>query len=57
MKNMLKKKDVSSVPKLTEAIRQLWIEDLKPDYLKKLSDSMPKRLEMVIAAKGDMTKY
>jgi hypothetical protein len=57
MKNLLKKKDVSSVPKLTTAIRQLWTEELKPEYLKNLSDSMPKRLEMVIAAKGDMTKY
>jgi hypothetical protein len=28
--NLLKKKDVSSVPKLTAAIRQLWTEELKP---------------------------
>jgi hypothetical protein len=55
--NLLEKKDVSSVPKLTATIRQLWTEELKPEYLRSLSDSMPKRLEMVIAAQGDMTKY
>jgi hypothetical protein len=31
--------------------------ELSRDYIKKLSDNMPARLQMVIAAKGDMTKY
>jgi hypothetical protein len=31
--------------------------ELSRDYLKNLSNSMPTRLQMVIAAKGDMTKY
>jgi transposase len=53
MKNMLKKKDISSVPKMTTAIRELWTMELIKDYLKKLSDNIPARLQMVIAAKGD----
>jgi hypothetical protein len=57
LKNLLKKKDVSSIPKLTAAIRQLLTEELKPKYLRSLSNSMPKRIEMVIVAKGDLTKY
>ncbi len=57
MKNMLAKKDIGSVPKLTEAILEVWINELTPEYLKKLSDSMPDRLKAVIAAKGDTTKY
>jgi transposase len=57
MKNMLVKKDIGSVPKLTVVILKVWINDLTPEYLTKLSDSMPDRLKAVIAAKGDTTKY
>ncbi len=57
MKNKLKKKDISSLPKLSEEIMKLWTMDLSRDYLRALSDSMPDRLKQVIAAKGDMTKY
>jgi transposase len=57
MKNMVAKKDVGSVHKLSEAIKQVWVTELTPEYLKKLSDSMPDRLKGVLAAKGDTTKY
>jgi hypothetical protein len=57
MKKLLKKKDISSVPKLITAIKELWTMELSTDCLKKLSDSIPGRLKMVIAARGDMTKY
>ncbi len=57
MKNMLRKKDISSVPKLTAAIKELWTQELTAEYLKKLSDSMPRRLQMVIEAKGEAIKY
>ncbi len=50
IKNMLAKKDIGSVPKLYEAILQVWVSDL-PEYLKKLSDFMSHRLKAVIAAK------
>lgn len=57
MKEEVKRQDTSSVPKLVEALKKLWTTGLSQDYFKKLSDSMPRRLEMVIAARGDMTKY
>jgi hypothetical protein len=54
---MLAKKDIGLVLKLSEAPLQVWVSDLTPEYLKKLSDSLPNRLKAVIAAKGDTTKY
>jgi hypothetical protein len=41
MKNLLKKKDILSVPKLITAIKKLWTMELSTDYLKKLRNSMP----------------
>ena len=57
MKEHLKKEDINSVPKLTEAIKKLWVSGLSQEYLRKLNNSMPVRIEKVIRAKGDMTKY
>jgi hypothetical protein len=57
MKNMVAKKEVGLVPKLSEAIKQVWVTELTHEYLKKLWDSMLDRLKDVIAAKGDTTKY
>jgi transposase len=57
MKRKLKSQDISSVPKLKEAILKLWTQDMSREYLKTLSDSMPNRIKAVIDAKGDMTKY
>jgi hypothetical protein len=57
MKKMLAKKDIGSVPKLTKAILEVCVNDLTPEYLKKLSVTMPDRLKAVIATKGDTTKY
>ena len=57
MKNKLQKCDTGSIPKLTEAIKILWVTDLSPEYCKSLSDSMPKRIQDVIKAKGYSTKY
>jgi hypothetical protein len=54
---MLKTTDISSVPRLTAAIKELWTQELTPQYLWNLSDSMPKRLQMVIEAKGEAIKY
>jgi hypothetical protein len=49
--------DITSLPKLMEAIKMMWVQDMKLDYFQKLSDSMPRKLQMVIEAKGEMTKY
>jgi hypothetical protein len=35
----------------------MWSQDMSQEYLRDLSDSMLKRIEAVINAKGDMTKY
>ncbi len=41
------------VPKLTEVIKELRTQELAISYLEKLSNSMPRRLQMVIEVKGD----
>jgi transposase len=57
MKNRLNSQDISSVPKLKEAITKMWTMDISVEYLRTLSDSMPRRMEEVIKNGGDMTKY
>jgi transposase len=52
MKNMVAKKDVGSVNKLSEAIKQVWVTELTAKYLKKLSDSIQDRLKAVFARIG-----
>jgi hypothetical protein len=44
--------DITSLPKLMEAIEMIWVKDMKLDYFQKLSDSIPRRLQMVIEARG-----
>jgi hypothetical protein len=41
---------------LFEACQEAW-DKLDIEYLRRLVDSMPARIEAVIAAKGGMTKY
>jgi transposase len=57
MKGKLKDKDIGSVPKLIKELKTLWISSISREYFKKLSDSMPSRIQQVIAAKGEATKY
>ncbi len=57
MKNKLSNGNISSIPKLKEAILKMWTKDISRDYLASLSNSMPKRMEAVIKNNGDMTKY
>jgi transposase len=57
MEDKLQNCDTRSILKLTEAIKKLWVTDLSPEYCKSLSDSMPKRIQDVIKAKGYSTKY
>jgi hypothetical protein len=58
LKNLLKKKDISSVPKLTADIR-LWTVDrgAQARVREEFERFDAKELEIVIDAKGDMTKY
>lgn len=57
MKRKLSCKNTSSVPHLCEEIKKLWVLDMHLDYFQKLSDSMPTRIQKVIQAKGNVTKY
>jgi hypothetical protein len=57
MKNKLQAEDISSVPKLKEALIKMWTQDITLEYLSTLSRSMARRLKEVIGCKGDMTKY
>ena len=57
MKDQLQLLNVSSVPALQAAIKRLWVVGTPRLYLRKLSDSMPKRLKLVRDSKGEMTKY
>ena len=57
MKDQLQDRDTGSVPKLIEEIKKLWVQRTPVSYLKNLSDSMPKRLQLIIEGGGDMTKY
>ena len=57
MKNDLQTCDTGSIPKLTTAIKKLWCTRLTPDYCKKLSHSMPDRIQQVLNGRGAMTKY
>jgi transposase len=57
MKNILTTGDISSVPKLKEAILKMCTQDISRDYLASLSNSMPRRIEAMIKNHGYMTKY
>jgi transposase len=57
MKDKVQKLDTGSIPKLTDALKNIWVKDISVDICKNLSSSMPKRLQSVIKAKGNMTKY
>ena len=54
--DQLQEKQVASVPILQEEVKRLWCMGT-PRELLKVSDSMPRRLQCVIDAGGEMTKY
>jgi hypothetical protein len=57
MQSQLRNRDISSVPKLKEEIMKIWLQELSLEYFKSLTDFMPARMQQVIQAKRDMTKY
>ena len=57
MKDKLENIPITSVPMLQEEIKKLWVQSTTLEYLRKLSDSMPKRMRMVLEAKGNPLKY
>ena len=57
IKNKLQEMDTGSVPKLREAIKLMWCTGISQDTITHLVESMPRRMQAVIEAKGEMTKY
>ena len=51
-----KKRKVNTKEELIQELRKEW-NSLSEDLLLKLSDSMPRRIQAVLAVKGWMTKY
>lgn len=47
----------TSLPKLKDAIRKFWFEDMDAQYFKDLAHSMPRRLKAVLKNNGEMSKY
>jgi hypothetical protein len=48
---------VTSLPKMIQALKMMWIKDMPLEYFRKLSDSMPRRIEEVLANNDHMSKY
>ena len=56
MKHELEKSRPASISELKEALKKYWVQ-MNLTYFENLATSMPKRLEMVLKVKGNMTKY
>jgi hypothetical protein len=48
---------ITSLPKLERAMKMMWVKDLPLSMFKKLVHSMPKRIQLCLENKGQMTKY
>ena len=57
MKDQLQSINITSVPMLQVELKRLWVQRTPLAFLQKLSDSMASRLQQVIDAEGNMTKY
>jgi hypothetical protein len=44
---------ITTLPKLAEAIKLMWVRDLPLDYFQSLSSSMPRHIKGLIAARPD----
>ena len=56
IKNKLQDMEITSIPTLKVAIQEVWAE-LDVEYWANLVESMPRRMELVVAGEGEMTKY
>ena len=56
MKKKMSEKKTLNLKILQEKLQEVWCQKMSTEYFKNLSDSMPKRLQMVIRNKGTMTK-
>ena len=57
MKKKVSEKKTFNLEILQEELKKVWCQKMSTKYLKILNDSVPKRLQMVIKIKGNMTKF
>lgn len=57
MKSRLQNYPTRSIPQLKKALTDLWCRGIEMDSFIKFAESMPKRLQQVIARKGGATSY
>jgi len=58
MKLILQERDFSSAEELRLGVREAWQQVARDrDYLRALSQSMPRRLNAVVEAEGGPTRY
>ena len=57
LKDKVSEKQPTSAKMLEQAIKEVWVRELSNEYCQSLVESMPRRLEAVIKAKGGPTKY
>lgn len=56
LERQIRKRPITGLPTLKIALKEEWAK-IPPSYTRKLIDSMPKRMQMVIDQKGFPTKY
>ena len=57
MKHLMLERKTNYLDILKQVITKLWCQEMNLEYFRMLSDSMPKRLQMIIKNKGFMTSY
>ena len=57
LKNKVSERQPTNAKMLEQAVKEVWVRDISPAYCRNLVESMPRRLEAVIKAKGGPTKY
>ena len=57
LKNKVSERQSTNAKMLEPAIKEVWVRDISAAYCRNLVESMPRRLEAVIKAKGGPTKY
>ena len=57
MNHLMSERKTTNLDVLKQVITKLWCQEMNLEYFGKLSDSMPKRLQMVIKNKGCMPSY
>ena len=57
MKDKVAEKQLSSLPNLCRAMKEVWVKEISKEYCANLVNSMPRRLAAVIQNNGGHTKY